>query len=454
LAPTVITILYPFAKASHQALRERRKQAIMTGQIICILRFMNDNTLVVFDHVWKKFERGERHTSLRDLIPSVAATLLARRSTDTDALRQQEFWAVRDVSFTVDRGRAVGIIGPNGAGKSTTLKLLTKILRPTRGNCAIKGRVGALIEVAAGFHPDLTGRENVYLQGAIMGMARAEVKQKLDAIIDFSGLHEFVDTPVKRYSSGMNARLGFSIAANLNPDVLVIDEVLAVGDMAFQQRCINRMEEFKKDGVAIVFVSHNLQAVASLCDEAVFMAGELKARGRPDEVIRAYVTKSDETTEAANNDTIRITSTNLYNRSDRPVDNAVQPGESLRLRVSFSPTVDARDVTFGFLLYRSTDNLLVYDGHFTNAEIGVPTIRAGEPLEVDFHFKANVTRGHYHITTRIYDNIIQRFRAIVSPPVVFSVDELQTWDGIAHLDVKPALARFDQSRAEACARIS
>jgi len=252
----------------------------------------------------------------------------------------------------------------------------------------------------------------------------------------------------------MNARLGFSIAANLNPDVLVIDEVLAVGDMSFQQRCVNRMEEFKRDGVAIVFVSHNLQAVASLCDEAVFMAGEVKAHGAPDDVIRAYVTKSDNGTEASNNDAIRITSANLYDEKGRLVDNAAQPGTPLRLRVAFSPTIDARDVTFGFLLYRSTDNLLVYDGHFTNAEIGLPAIKAGEPFDVDFAFTANVTRGHYHIATRIYDNILQRFHAIVSPPVVFSVDELRTWDGIAHLDVRPTIASAAHRGDAACARIS
>jgi lipopolysaccharide transport system ATP-binding protein len=416
---------------------------------------VSNDPVIVFDRVWKKFERGEVHTSLRDLIPSVARRLLVRRRSAVEDLRQQEFWAVRDVSFAVERGRAVGIIGPNGAGKSTTLKLLTRILRPTRGRCAIRGRVGALIEVAAGFHPDLTGRENVFLQGAIMGMARAEVKRKLDAIVDFSGLHDFIDTPVKRYSSGMNARLGFSIAANLDPDALVIDEVLAVGDMAFQQRCISRMEEFKRDGVAIVFVSHNLQAVASLCDEAVFMASEVKAHGRPDDVIRAYVTNSENNTAAANNDAIHITAASLYDQSGHPLESTVEPGRSLSLRVAFSPTVDARDVTFGFLLYRSTDNLLVYDGHFTNAEIGLTSIKAGEPFEVNFAFRVNVTRGHYHIATRIYDNIIQQFHAIVSPPVLFSVDELKTWDGIAHLDVRPSVvARTDQARDDACARMS
>src|SRR5262249_16861986 len=147
-------------------------------------------------------------------------------------------WALKDVSFEVKRGSALGVIGPNGAGKSTTLKVLTKIMRPTKGRVDVRGKAGALIEVAAGFHPDLTGRENVYLQGAIMGMKRAEITRKLPDIVEFAGMEAFIDTPVKRYSSGMNARLGFSVAANLDPEVLFIDEVLSVGDMAFQQRCI------------------------------------------------------------------------------------------------------------------------------------------------------------------------------------------------------------------------
>src|SRR5262245_52239625 len=262
-------------------------------------------SVVLFDHVWKKFLRGERHNSLRDLIPSLTRRMVSRQPRQ-DELKLQEFWALKDVSFEVKPGEALGIIGPNGAGKSTSLKLLTKIMRPTKGACSIKGRVGALIEVAAGFHPDLTGRENIYLQGAIMGMSRADITRKLDAIIEFSGISDFIETPVKRYSSGMNARLGFSIAANLEPDVLVIDEVLAVGDMAFQQRCIERMQEFRRSGVAIVFVSHNLQAVSSLCQKAVFLAGNIKAEGTPDDVIHAYVTSATDTVEAAENDAIRI----------------------------------------------------------------------------------------------------------------------------------------------------
>lgn len=391
--------------------------------------------IILFDRVWKKFSRGETHNSLRDLLPSLVHR--AFRSTTPDALQLREFWALRNVSFEVARGEALGIIGPNGAGKSTSLKLLTKIMRPTRGHCAINGRVGALIEVAAGFHPDLTGKENIFLQGAIMGMKRADITRRLDDIVDFSGLHEFIDTPVKRYSSGMNARLGFSIAANLEPDALVIDEVLAVGDMAFQQRCIERMEAFKRNGVAIVFVSHNLQAIARLCDRALFLGGDVRAFGAPEEVIRQYVTSATKAVGAAANDAIEIQSVQLLDQHGRNLDHLVQPGAPLTLRASYMPKVAADNVTFGFLLYRSTDNLLLYDGHFTNAEIGLARIVPGRPFRVDFPFRANLTRGPYHIVTRIYDNVIQRFLAEVCPPAVFVVDELQTWAGIVHLDVKP-----------------
>jgi lipopolysaccharide transport system ATP-binding protein len=192
---------------------------------------------VIFDGVWKKFRRGERADSLRDLIPAVARRML-RGKPPADELEDGsgDFWALRDVSFEVHPGEALGIIGPNGAGKSTILKLLTRILKPTRGTSAVYGRTGALIEVAAGFHADLTGRENIYLQGAILGMNRREIARTMDEIIEFAELGDFIDTPVKRFSSGMSARLGFSIAAHLDPDVLIIDEVLSVGDMAFQQR--------------------------------------------------------------------------------------------------------------------------------------------------------------------------------------------------------------------------
>jgi lipopolysaccharide transport system ATP-binding protein len=242
---------------------------------------------ITVDGVWKKFRKGERHDSLRDLIPATVRRMF-RRDARPD-LEDTEFWAVRDVSFEVRPGEALGIIGANGAGKSTLLKLLTRILRPTRGHCEVRGRIGALIEVAAGFHPDLTGRENVYLQGSIMGMRQAEIARKFDQIVDFSGISEFIDTQVKRYSSGMNARLGFSIAAHLDPDVLLVDEVLAVGDAGFQERCLARMRTLLARGIPVVFISHNLPAIVELCTRGIVIErGALVFDGAPAEAAAAY----------------------------------------------------------------------------------------------------------------------------------------------------------------------
>ncbi len=206
--------------------------------------------------------------------------------------RRQEFWALRDVSLEVRRGEALGIIGHNGAGKSTILKLLSSITTPSAGEITINGRLAALIEVGSGFHPELTGRENVYLSGSILGMRRAEIHRKIESIIDFAGIRHFIDTPVKRYSSGMFVRLGFSIAAHLDPDVLLLDEVLAVGDAAFQHKCLNRVDELRASGKTIIFISHDLNAVERLCDRVLLLAnGQIIANGFPGEVIERY--KSD-----------------------------------------------------------------------------------------------------------------------------------------------------------------
>lgn len=249
---------------------------------------MRDGRVVV-DGVWKKFRTGERFDSLRDLVPALARRLVHGRP-DPAQLARGDFWALQDVSFDVRSGQALGVIGHNGAGKSTLLKLLTRILRPTRGRILVTGRVGALIEVAAGFHPDLTGRENVFLQGAIMGMAREDIRRRFEEIVEFSGVSDFIDTPVKRYSSGMNARLGFAIAAHLEPDVLIIDEVLSVGDLAFQTRAFGRMREVVGSGIPVVVVSHQLERITELCTEAILLRrGQVVARGAPVDCVRAYV---------------------------------------------------------------------------------------------------------------------------------------------------------------------
>src|SRR5580698_5684736 len=240
------------------------------------------------EHVYKKFRKGEIYNSLRDLIPAMTGKMF--RGTDLDASDKREFWALQDISFEVKKGESLGIIGHNGAGKSTALKVLSRIMKPTKGRMIVNGRLSALIEVTAGFHPDLTGMENIFLHGTILGMNKREIQSKLDQIIAFSGIEEFIDTPVKRYSSGMYARLGFAVAAHVDPEVLVVDEVLSVGDYVFQQRCMDRIRDVIAAGTTVLFVSHNLKAVTEICDRAMLLErGRILAIDRTDIVARKYL---------------------------------------------------------------------------------------------------------------------------------------------------------------------
>ncbi len=235
---------------------------------------------VLFDHVSKRYRLGALGT-----LRSTLEALTSRRREDA----AHDLWALRDVSFRVEPGGSLGLIGPNGAGKTTTLKLLSNITRPTAGRIDISGRVSSLIELGAGFHPELTGRENIFLNGAILGLSRREIQRKLDEIIAFSELERFIDTPVKRYSSGMYVRLGFAVAANVEPDVLLVDEVLAVGDASFRQRCMERMQQVLRSGTSIILVSHNMTQVEKLCRQALLLvAGQARGYGATNEVLAAY----------------------------------------------------------------------------------------------------------------------------------------------------------------------
>jgi len=242
------------------------------------------------DHVSKRYLLGEHHGThgtLRDALSSSAQRLLRRERT----AGSRELWSLRDVTLEVAEGETLGVIGRNGAGKSTLLKILTRITEPTSGVARTRGRMGALLEVGTGFHPELTGRENIYLNGAILGMSRSVVDRQFDEIVDFAGIPAFLDTPVKRYSSGMYLRLAFAVAAHLDADVLAIDEVLAVGDAEFQRKCLAKMGALHHGGRTVVFVSHNLDAVSALCRTTAWLErGELRALGPTAEVIDAYLT--------------------------------------------------------------------------------------------------------------------------------------------------------------------
>jgi len=253
---------------------------------------------IEFERVWKRFQKGQAHDSLRDLVPSIARQLMRRPANGSNGKSSKNFWALRDLSFEVRSGEVLGIIGPNGAGKSTTLKILNGIMDPTSGVVRTNGKIGSLIEVSAGFHPDLTGRQNVYLQGAIMGMRKTEVGRKFDEIVAFAGVEEFLDTPVKRYSSGMNARLGFAIAAHLEPEILIIDEALAVGDAAFQNKCIRKMGDVARGGRTVLLVTHQMGYISMLADRAMLLErGRVKFVGETSRAIATYL--DDATTRSS-----------------------------------------------------------------------------------------------------------------------------------------------------------
>ena len=238
-----------------------------------------------FDHVSKEFTlHHERPRSFQELF----LNLIRRERTS----RKEKYWALKDVSFEVRSGEMVGIIGPNGAGKSTVLKLITRIIEPTSGQIKVNGRVGALLELGAGFHPDLTGRENVYLNGSILGFSRAEMDRIFDDIVSFSEMSRFIDVPVKHYSSGMYMRLGFSVAMHLQPELLLVDEILAVGDQAFQLRCLDRINDMKRQKVTILLVSHSLDKVQEMCDRAIWLdEGTIQAEGPVDHVLESYMAR-------------------------------------------------------------------------------------------------------------------------------------------------------------------
>src|SRR5512133_2405452 len=357
---------------------------------------------LVFDRVWKRFRRGQVHDSLRDLVPALVRRLTGRGGVDSK--EDRDFWALRDLSFEVGPGEVLGIIGPNGAGKSTTLKILNRIIEPTASLILTTGKIGALIEISAGFHQDLTGRQNVFLQGAIMGMRKAEVQRKFDEIVDFAGVADFIDTPVKRYSNGMNARLGFAIAAHLEPDILIIDEVLAVGDAEFQAKAFGRIKRMAGGGAPVVLVSHQLDRIAELCTKGILLErGRVRTSGTALHCINEYLHGLNlNQREGADTETgIR------FEGIVAPDGLGVFSGEEVTVVVH--GTADLENPPRGWTpAFRIVDAKTGHDVHsITGFQRGIPLPVNGE-FEYEFTLQMNVPPGLYDAQAFIWNSETNR----------------------------------------------
>ena len=325
----------------------------------------------------------------------------------------KRFWALRDVSFSVQRGESIGLIGTNGAGKSTTLKLISRIIQPSSGLVKVNGRVTALLELGAGFHPDLSGRDNIYLNGAVMGLSRRDVDSKIDQIIDFAEVGEFIDVPVKDYSSGMYARLGFSVAIHLDPDILLVDEVLSVGDQAFQQKCNERMQELRRSGITVLFVSHSLETIANTCSKAVWLDhGHVRMAGDIHKVTDAYYAYSLERSLGRSFHALsgenrygsgeaRVTRVDLMNDDGNLVKQA-QTNEPLVVRMHYTSQMRITQPAFGLAFNHLLTETNVSGPNNILSQHNIPFIE-GDGW-VDYRIPClPFLPGEYSITTAIYD---------------------------------------------------
>jgi ABC-type polysaccharide/polyol phosphate transport system ATPase subunit len=354
---------------------------------------MSSDVLVDLDKLGKRYLLGQGRGAR-----GVLADLVGRRDT------RQDVWAVRDLSLTLRRGESLGLVGRNGAGKTTTLRLLAGITRPTRGRLQTHGRVASLLNVGAGFHPDLTGRENVLLNGVILGLSRAEVRQRYDAIVDFAGLADaFMDTPVKRYSSGMYARLAFAVAAHVDPDVLLVDEVLSVGDAAFQDRSLKRMLEFRDQGrAAIVFVSHNLAAIELMCRQAVWLdGGRVRAAGPTSDVLSAYLDAVDDVGEDRGDAYLSADRVEVLDRHGRPAE--CLPGdEPFTVRVQGRALRDLVEPVFVVTVRGDHGPLFAGNMHIDG---NWPAGMACGPFTVECAFDAPaLVAGRYRVELKVKQN--------------------------------------------------
>ncbi len=406
---------------------------------------------IVFDNISKKFSKGyvsdsfrnalinpfrdifsnDVEFSLRDALINPFRNAFGGNNEDFTSDDKKRFWALKDICFEVMPGEALGIIGSNGSGKSTTLKLLSRILRPTKGQISVKGRIGALIELAAGFVPDLTGRENVFLNGAIFGMTREEVNNRYEQIVEFAEIEDFMDTPMKWYSTGMKARLGFAMAANINPDVLLIDEVLSVGDTWFQKKCLDKMQEFRDRGTTIVFVSHNMESVASLCDRvAVINKGNLSFIGNTAEAIIHYLgIRQDDSQQDSKKVVIKETTLLDSNRNSRF---NFKSGESVFVELKVKALENTDDMNIGLFVTdkNSTRISLVQYRSLSGKKT---KLKKNETINIVFKLSLNINSGVYNLIAKVHDE--KSDIEVTSINVAkFIIEEITNSEGIAYLN--------------------
>jgi ABC-type polysaccharide/polyol phosphate transport system ATPase subunit len=363
----------------------------------------------------------ERYHSLRDTLVRHGKNY-ARKAVDMARGRQiiqgdsvEEFWALKDVSFEVKQGEVLGIIGRNGAGKSTLLKILSRITEPTSGRVTLNGRVASLLEVGTGFHPELTGRENIFLNGAILGMSKAEIKKKFDEIVDFAGVEKFLDTPVKRYSSGMYVRLAFAVAAHLEPEILIVDEVLAVGDAEFQKKCLGKMQDVAKGGRTVLFVSHNIGAINSLCAKAMLLSrGGAIFQGSVRNTIHEYNRRIQPDGEVAKIhlkffSLIKLTITNIES-------GPITPHSTVAIEIEFTrkgETISHPDV---YLAIKNQEGILV--AGFNHCDINGKVDFREDLSKVSYRFlieSLSVLPGTYEVWIELKDHLNGEFEFIPEP---------------------------------------
>lgn len=368
-------------------------------------------TVIRVENLSKKYvlshqQEGRSYKALRDVIADGTKSLFSSLYNGKSKLEnpsREEFWALKDVSFEIKQGDRVGIIGRNGAGKSTLLKILSRIVEPTSGRIDIKGRVASLLEVGTGFHPELTGRENIFLNGAILGMSKAEIQRKFDEIVDFAEVEKFLDTPVKRYSSGMYVRLAFSVAAHLEPEILIVDEVLAVGDAQFQKKCLGKMEDVGKEGRTVIFVSHNMTAVTRLCQTAILLkCGNVITYDQAKIVVSQYLQSSFSRSTEWLADNVRtplfdLKRLALIDGEFNLIKSSVSANSKVGLIIEGDLLEHNALLLIGYAVFTEHDECLYFSLHTDSAKEGWLSLRTGKNIIVTWLPQNIFNAGNYRI---------------------------------------------------------